>query len=227
MRQEIHTARLESFLERPKQYNNIDGVGELGIGFMCLCFALLGWLQVHTPERSLWNRPYTLMVFMAAVCGIIHYGTKAIKNRITYPRTGAVEYKTRDTVWRPLVTSFALSTVAAAAAIAYVKSHRDPAVLIAVAGLILAASYARGIARTVRWKWLVVWTMAAASILIPVLPSALLASLVGSSWITRQVPARIVGATWLTLTLYGTLILVSGAISFRIYLRQYPAPDQQ
>src|ERR1035438_7893474 len=98
--------QVSGVLDRPKAYYNIDGVGELGIGFMCVCFALLGWMQVRSSEHSAWNRPYTLLVFMAVVCSIIHYGSKAIKKHITYPRTGFVQYSRRDTVWRPAVLCF-------------------------------------------------------------------------------------------------------------------------
>jgi len=54
---------------------------------MCLGYALLGWLQSHSPEHSFWNQMYTLFLFVGVMCAIIHYGSRAIKNRITYPRT--------------------------------------------------------------------------------------------------------------------------------------------
>lgn len=45
-----------AFVTRPLAYNNIDGVGELGMGVMLLGYALLGWLQLHSPNNSVWNR---------------------------------------------------------------------------------------------------------------------------------------------------------------------------
>jgi hypothetical protein len=45
-----------SILERPKRYYNIDGVGELGGGFMMLGLGLLLWLQVHSPSGAIWQQ---------------------------------------------------------------------------------------------------------------------------------------------------------------------------
>src|ERR1022692_2144358 len=87
-----------SILDRPKLYYNIDGVGELGGGFTMLGFALLMWLQAHSPSGAIWHQMYAFVVYMAVMFSIIHYGTKAIKNHITYPRTGFVEYRKRDRV---------------------------------------------------------------------------------------------------------------------------------
>src|ERR1039458_8892619 len=87
-----------SILDRPKLYYNIDGVGELGGGFTMLGFALLMWLQAHSPSGAIWHQMYAFVIYMAVMLSIIHYGSKAIKERITYPRTGFVEYRKRDRV---------------------------------------------------------------------------------------------------------------------------------
>jgi len=42
--------QIESILNRPKTYYNIDGVGELAMGFMCLGCGLLMWLQRMRPR---------------------------------------------------------------------------------------------------------------------------------------------------------------------------------
>jgi hypothetical protein len=49
--------QLESLLNRPKAYYNIDGVGELAMGFMCLAGSLLAWLQANAPKDSVWRYP--------------------------------------------------------------------------------------------------------------------------------------------------------------------------
>src|ERR1035437_5315900 len=95
--------QVENLLDRPMLYNNIDGVGELGLGFMFVAFATLMWLQAHSAPDAIWHRVYTLLVLMGIVLPVIHYGSKAIKERITYPRTGFVAYRKRDTVWLPMV----------------------------------------------------------------------------------------------------------------------------
>jgi hypothetical protein len=79
-----------------------------------------------------------------------------------------------------------------------------------------AASYAYAFAKTVRWKWVVACVVALGSLAIAFLP----ADVVGRSW---------QGAFILIMVLYGVALLVSGSISFRLYLRhtEAPAPEAQ
>jgi hypothetical protein len=158
--------RIGSLLDRPKQYYNIDGVGELGVGFMLLGFSLIVWMQVHAPEHSVWNQMYTLFLYVGLMVAIIHYGSKAIKTHITYPRTGFVEYRTRDRIGIPLLVSRAL-------------------------------------------------------------PADLVGALAKGSWITPRFPARLVGAVQLTITFYGTVFLISGGMSFWLYLHHTQAPARE
>ena len=220
---------IAGLLDRSKAYYNIDGVGELGIGVMCFGFALIGWMQVRSPEASVWNRPYTLLVWMGALSLLIHYGSKAIKKHVTYPRTGFVQYSRRDTVWRPLFLSLAVSVVAAVVLFFAIRRRLSLANPVFLMGLIFAASYARGFARTVRWKWAVVWVMAAGSVLIALLPADVVGSPAAHSWIAKSVSAKTVGAVEFTILLYGALLLISGGISFWLYLRhtQAPAAEEQ
>ena len=218
---------IASLLNRPKAYYNIDGVGELGTGFMCLGYALLQWMQLHSPRQAVWNQMYTLFIYVGVMAALIHYGSKAVKRRITYPRTGFVAYRTRDTVWRPMIVGCAASVLASTGLVVALRSHWDvtPACFI---GLLFAGIYAFGIARTVRWKWAVVWTMAFGSLVIGLLPPDRLGVLAGRYGVAASVPAPLV-AYLLTMTLFGALLLISGGISFCLYLRhtQAPAPDAQ
>src|SRR6266568_8387988 len=75
---------LDHLLDRPKLYYNIDGVGELVMGFMCLGYALFGWMQVHSPEGSFWHWNSTFLVYLWVMWAIIHYGSKAIHEPTTY-----------------------------------------------------------------------------------------------------------------------------------------------
>jgi hypothetical protein len=92
---------------------------------------------------------------------------------------------------------------------------------VSLIGLLFAASYAYGIARTVRWKWAAAWVVALGSIVIAVLPADVVGALAGHSSVR--------GAFLLTFILYGTVLLVSGGISFWLYLRhtEAPAPEAQ
>jgi hypothetical protein len=223
----MSTDRIGTLLDRPKSYYNIDGVGELGIGFMCLSFALLQWMQIHTPEHSAWNQMYTLFLYFGLMSSIIHYGSKAVKKHITYPRTGFVEYRTRDTVWRPLIIGFAVSMLASFALIIAIRSHWNMTALAPLLFLVVAACYAHGIARTVRWKWVVAGAMSIGSLVIAILPADMVGALANHSWVAAKFPARLVGAYFLCMALYGALTLISGGISFWLYLRNTQAPAQE
>jgi hypothetical protein len=216
--------QIGSLLDRPKSYYNIDGVGELSIAFLCLSCALLEWQQVRSREGSVWNQPYTLWIYFTLMASIIHYGSKAIKKHITYPRTGWVEYRTRDTIWKPMIISFAFSTIVSVVLFIRLKSHWDITTPLSLAGLVLAASYAHSFARTLRWKWVVAWAMAIVSIVIALLPADLIGAMANHSWITAYVPAKVVGALWLSMAAYGTMLLISGGISFWLYLQKTQAP---
>ena len=216
-----------SLLDRPKAYYNIDGVGELGIGFMCLGYALIGWVQVHAAQNSVWNQMYMLLVYLVAVMGPIHYGSKAIKERITYRRTGFVAYRKSDTLWRPLILGLGFSTLASAGVIVAARLHWDMSTPASLIGIVFAASYAYGVARAVRWKWVVVWVMMLGSLVIAFLPANLVGALANGSWVTNQFPAKLVGAFLLTVMLYGVTLLISGGVSFWLYLRHTQAPTQE
>src|ERR1035437_7456859 len=139
--------KIESLLRRPKFYNNIDGVGELEIGFMVLGCALLTWLQARSASGAIWHKVYIVLPLIFVMISIIDHGSKAIKKRITYPRTGFVEYKKRDSVW-PAAIAFVVSALVAAGLALAARSHRGigshfglatPAALL---GLAFAAVYA-------------------------------------------------------------------------------------
>ena len=219
--------QIESLLDRPKFYYNIDGVGELGIGVMLLGCALLQWLQIHSPKGSIWNSWVALFLWIGLMLSIIDHGSKAIKKHITFPRTGFLEYQKRDTVWRPLVIALGASVLAGGMSfVLAARSHWDigrshwglttPAALF---GLVFAASYAYRFAKAVRWKWAVVLAMAICSLVIALLPANLVGSLAKNSWLIATYPARSVGVLLLSISLYGMLILISGGISFLLYLR--------
>jgi len=221
--------QVESLLKRPMAYDNIDGVGELSIGFMFLSFALLGWLQVHTPEHSIWNRMYVLFIWVGLMILVITLGSKAIKKYVTYPRTGFVKYRTRDTIGPlivVLIIAFGVSALAATGLFLATRSRWNlmPALPF---GLLIAASYAFGIGRTVRWKWAVAVSMLLGSMMIAVLPARLTGILASGSWVTTMFRAESIGAYLLCAMLYGVVFLISGGVSFGLYLRHTQAPGGQ
>jgi hypothetical protein len=224
-REELSMDQVGSLLNRPKAYNNIDGTGELAMGFMSLGYALIIWLQVHTPKDSIWNQMYVLFIWVGLMIAIISYGTKAIKNHITYPRTGFVAYRRHNIIWLAII-AFVISALASAGLSLAARSHRDTVVPVFFFGLLLAACYAFGIAKAVRWKWAVVLALVIGSLAIAVLPGDLTATLSGGASMPAWL-ARSAGAFLLFLMLYGAMLLISGGISLWLYLRHTQAPAKE
>ena len=213
--------QLGDLLDRPRRYHNIDGVGELGGSAMCLGYALLLWLLMRSPADSVWHR-ISFFLFVALMLLIV-YGTKAVKTRITYPRTGFVEYRKPRHIQAIAAALGALTTLGLAIAF---RRHWDISALASLAGLAFAASYSYNLARAVRWKWATGGAMAAASFVIVFLPADVLGAL-GSESPAHPDRARLLGAILLSLMVYGTMLLISGGISLWLYLRHTQAPAQE
>ena len=223
--------KIESLLQRPKLYNNIDGVGELGMGFMLLGFALLQWLQANSPRNSMWHKVYVVLPLILLMAAIIDWGSKAIKGHITYPRTGFVEYKKRDNVWIAAIAFVTSALVAAGLAFAArshwsIGSHLGLTTPGALVGLAFAAAYAYGVARAVHWKWAVVGAISACSVVIAMLPADWAGAIVGSPSNAGPFSPGNVGAWLLSILTYGAILLFSGVISFVLYLRHTQPPGQ-
>lgn len=221
--------QIESLLQRPKLYNNVDGVGELGLGSMFLGSALLQWLPIHS---SIWHRYGSFLGFLLLIAAI-HYGVKAIKTHITYPRTGFVEYRRRDFFWRGMIGGadvglvFGLSfTLLGKLHLKAAHAHWGLTVPAALFGLVFAAAYAYGMARAVPWKLAAAAAMAICSVAIAMLPASAVELMVGNGPGAAALPEWIFGALWLTLILYGAILTISGAISFVLYLRHTQPPIQ-
>ena len=210
-----------SLLERPRFYYNIDGLGELGGSVMCLGYALLLWLLMRSPADSVWHR-ISFLVF-AALGLLIHYGTKAVKTHITYPRTGFVEYRRR---WHTSAIAAVLGALATAGLAVAFRRRWDISMLAPLTGLLFAAAYGYNLARAVRWKCVIGGGMAAASFVIAFLPADVLGAL-GSESPAHPDRAKLLGTILLSLMVYGTLLLVSGGISLWLYLCHTQAPAQE
>lgn len=208
---------VDKLLSRPKLYYNIDGVGELGMGIMFLGYSLLGWMMLHSPETAIWHKMYTLFIFIGVISSIIHYGSKAIKNRITYRRTGYVEYRTRRH-WVTMALAFCFSALTSAGLFIAARHHFPLSAPAFLFFLFFAVLYIRFV-QLDRWKWGVFAAMVVSTVLIAFLPAELLENLAGHSSLGAALTARTLGASWLNWTDFGVSFVVSGAISFWLYLR--------
>jgi hypothetical protein len=92
-----------------------------------------------------------------------------------------------------------------------------PAALI---GLVFVLFYMFHIARAVPWKWAVAAAMAICSVVIAMLPAGVVGEVGGSTSAVATLPERNSGAWLLFITIYGTIFLISGGISFVLYMRR-------
>jgi hypothetical protein len=185
--------RIGSLWSRPTLYYNIDGVGELVFGLFLFGCALLSTLEAHT--RLIW---------FAVLVAVLHFGSKAIKTHITYPRTGFVEYRRRDRFW----AGWAGAVIGVACGFA-TGLHWDWTIPARLIGPPFAAVYACSLARMFPWKWAVVALMAAGSLAIA---------------LRTPDPAD---ALLLNCLVYGTILLAAGGVTFWLYLRRTQPPAQE
>jgi hypothetical protein len=172
-------------------------------------------MQQYTSSRSVWNQSSASTLSFVIILLVIHYGTKAIKTRVTYPRTGFVEYRTGPATLIATALSAALIVVAIGLG---ARWHWSLATAATVYGLILAAGYAYRIARATPWKWVVVAIMSAGSVAAAWLPD---------DGVQRHFPAGLGPAFLLTFSVSGVVLAVSGAITLRQYLRCTPLPEEE
>ena len=197
------------------------GLGELGISIVCLGYALLLTLLMRTPADSVWHR--TSFFAFVGLMLLIHYGTKAVKTRITYPRTGFVEYRRR---WNTSAIAAAGSALVTAGLALAFRRHWDISMLASLTGLAFAAAYGYNFAGAVRWKWVIVGAMAVTSFVVALLPADVLGTL-GHESPAHPDRAKLLGTILLSLMVYGTLLLISGGTSLWLYLRHSQAPAQE
>jgi hypothetical protein len=218
---------IEELLRRPANYNNIDGVAELAMGFMGVAFFLLVWMQWHSSPLSLWHSIWTLFAYVGLMCAIIHFGTKAIKERITYPRTGFISYRRSKAAWATIIAAPA-AALTPLAIVALRKGTMDTSIPIFLAGsFFLTSGYAFRVAREVQWKWIVAGVMAGAAILVALLPAPALESVGGSSGPLYIPFVRLAGACLIYLLIWSVIILTSGGVSLWIYVHHTPLPKTE
>ena len=69
--------------------------------------------------------------------------------------------------------------------------------------------------------------MALAALVIAGLPADLLEAMAGRTGLVFAISAKVVGAFWPTFAVYGVLFLITGGISFGLYLHRTKAPLQK
>jgi multisubunit Na+/H+ antiporter MnhC subunit len=189
--------QVNDYLSRPARYGNIDGMGEIGGGLFALGMALIFLL------------PGNKMVFLIILMAVIHYGTKAFRNRVTYRRTGFVVPRIEKSVKRTSAASAAVIAIMIVVGL----SQRSVSLPLVFAGCLL---FAYGII-AVRFgplyrNWWALGAMAAGLIILGLLPPPFFESLFPGE-------GRF-GSYLLSIGYVGAVMLVSGVITLTLYLKR-------
>ena len=204
--------QIDDYVKRPMRYENIDGLNELFIGIMWIIFPLLEYFNKTAASGSIWHLRTTFLVCLAAIVLVALYGHKALKKRLTYPRTGYVKYRQTGTkAVARLVMAFTAAVAIAIVTVSVLSrlepqssSLMGPALVSAASGLF----YVFVTRMDAGWRWVVLVVMI-------VVPSVVATLPLGRLWLGNS-----------PIVLIGMIYFVSGAITLTLYLRQNPVPEQ-
>jgi hypothetical protein len=156
-------------------------------------------------------------------------GSKAIKARVTYPQTGFVQYRAvKKSRWLSYVLIALICSITCFGGFAAMGRHLNLALLGVLLGLALAIEYLPK-ARSVGWKWVVWAFLVAGAIGVGILPGAFVDAAGLNAGMGKLLPARMVGAFVLVMLFDGVILLLSGAITFVLFVARTSAlkPEAQ
>ena len=210
---------VQTILERPALYENVDGSSELMLGCMMIGFTVFGWVGFHARQDSIWNKFYSLPIFVALLITAILYLRKAMKSLLTYRRTGFVSYRKPSLWWPGLIGLLAASTACGLALLTNRRVDDDPTVLVTI-GLVLfmAAACAYRIARVARWKWIVAALLVINAFVIAMFPVQLASAPMSQSGLAIALNVRLLGSLFWYNAFTGVILLISGVVSLVLYL---------
>ncbi len=204
---------IESYAKRPYRYANIDGLNEMGGGIFFLLWALLSHLESTASAGSIWKWPYIPSILLFLFIWILFYWcVPALKQRITFPRTGYVRYPEVGSKRWASSLLFGIVGIAVAIPIFFLLRHR-PHFLVFMGGiefafLYLMHCYFSGGLRHI-WRMVAFLVLILGSLLISLLP-------IGSE-----------DAGVVLLELFGCTTLVSGIFALGSYLRSASPPREE
>lgn len=199
--------------QRVKRYWYTDGIAELAGGGMFLLMGLYFGIQGYLGENSLASIILQVSLALLMIGGIfgVRWLVNVLKARLTYPRTGYVQYRVneRDAIRRRWIVA-GVGIVVAIASILLVDTLRNLDSMVLVTGLLVGAIFI-----TLRGK---------ASGLKRFYVLGGLAIVLGVALAFSNLPRAY--SLGLFYGLLGVGILVSGALVLRLYLEENPLPAE-
>jgi hypothetical protein len=85
---------LDDLARRPVRYWNVDGLPELMLGLLWIVWGGAWLIGQRIPHGAAWNLYWLVVPPVLAAGGfVVHWATRRLKERLTFPRTGYVEWK--------------------------------------------------------------------------------------------------------------------------------------
>jgi hypothetical protein len=203
----ITPEELRDLEDRPKRYWHVDGIPELIMGLVWILWGGALLLGDALPRRSGARAAYWLIAFGILVFS--GWAIRRLKERLTYPRTGYIEYRDPGPRVRLLTRLIAMLSAAAIAGLivtgrAAGMEHSGALVL----GVILSLAF---VGASVRQKAPHLLALAGIALALGVAFAALKLGWAAMNWLF----------VWL-----GVAASVMGAWRLRRYLRQHPTEAQ-
>jgi hypothetical protein len=136
-------SQIRNYLDRPGRYVNIDGTNELTWGALLWGMALMDRFPAATPR-------WVQLAYVPLMALAVHFGGKALKRYVTYPRTGFGAYPDPLRTRMTPVIAVVLAIAATFAAAEVIRSGLQMVVLL---GLVNVLYYAAAAHPLRGWKW--------------------------------------------------------------------------
>jgi hypothetical protein len=208
-------SEIEKIEKRPIQYWYEDGLNEMAFGIIGLSLGVYFWIRTRIPLGSAWHVPWALAMIPLLLIEIPLFNRMigALKQKLTYPRTGFVSYKRPG--GKRIKFSILGALVGGTTAIAYGLLRSDvfpegTAISASplVTGFILAAAFVWIGMKTGVFRFFV---------------TAMISALAGIALaLAGLAEMAALGAYW---GILGASHCVSGAFVFVRYLRRHPATE--
>lgn len=192
--------QIREYLCRPARYSNIDGVTEMTAGLTWFGFAMVAWVPSLVSKKSAWP-VIVSWVLLYVWFAVLHFGSKAFKKRVTYPRTGFVSYPPAKRKRARMVAFFSAMAVSAGFAFLAVRMHRQPLQPALLIGASMTLAYYLEARPMSARKWGILALMAAGAVGLGFVPGGLRTQ------------------ACLGLAFYGAVFLAAGLITLADYLR--------
>lgn len=112
---------IDQYVHSPRRYQLIDGTGEMNMGVGLLFFAVIMWLS-RSDVIGGWQSMVVFFAGLGMIWVVTHFGTRYIRRRLVYPRSGYIKMRKRPWEWALMVLLAGLIGAATTAYIAKPES---------------------------------------------------------------------------------------------------------